>query len=144
MGKISMIGSTLAKEDQVFTYVGPAEECTQCTFSKVCQNLEMGKRYRVAALRRITHDCLVHEGKKVTVVEVEEIPLEISIPERKALEGALVTLDEEECPLKWCKDHWLCRRSIYGDQVKVSIISVNERLKCPRDLKLKRAVVNLK
>ena len=143
LGKIAMIGTVLAKEGQEFTYVGPALECEDCKFSKVCQNLERGKKYRICGVRRIQHDCPIHEGGKVTVVEVEEAPLEVSIPERKALEGALVTLDEEECPLAWCKNHRFCRRKVFDGVMKVSIVEIKEKLDCPRELKLKRSIVEL-
>lgn len=144
MGKISMVGTFLAKEGQIFTYLGEAEECSGCKLNKICQDLVMGRRYKVTAVREKVHECPIHEGGKVTVVEVEEVPLEVSIPSRKALEGALVKLDEEECPLTWCPDHWLCRRNIYGTEgIRVNIISVHEELSCPRELKLRRSVVTI-
>jgi uncharacterized protein (UPF0179 family) len=120
------------------------EECSGCKINKICQDLVAGRRYKVVGLRDKEHDCPIHEGGKVRVVEVEEVPLEMSIPARKALDGALVKLDEEECPLTWCSNHWLCRRAIYGtDDLKVGIISVHEELSCPRELKLKRSVVTI-
>jgi uncharacterized protein (UPF0179 family) len=144
MGKISMVGTSLAKEGQMFTYIGMTEECIECKFNKVCQDMVAGRRYKVTALRDKEHDCPIHEGGKVRVVEVEETEIEMSIPSRKALEGALVKLEEEECPLTWCSNHRLCRRNIYGaEELKVNITAVHEELKCPRELKLKRSVVTL-
>ena len=143
MGKISMIGKSLAKKGQIFTYFGPAEECESCKLIKVCQDLVPGKRYKVSAVREKEHECPIHEGGKVVVVEVEEVPIEVSISDRKALEGAVVTLDEKECPQKWCQNYWLCRREPFGGNVKVSVLSIQEVLECPRKLKLKRSVVTL-
>ncbi len=144
MGKISMVGYSLANEGQIFIYLGMAEECSECKLNKVCQDLVPGRRYRVTAVREKEHDCPIHEGGKVKVVEVEETEIEMSIPSRKALEGALVTLEEEECPLTWCSNHRLCRRKVYGaSDLKVNIIAVHEELFCPLELKLKRSVVTL-
>lgn len=143
MGKVSLIGRSLAKKGTVFTYIGRADECEKCKLMKICQDLVPGKRYEVTAVREKDHDCPVHETGKAVVVEVEEAPLEISIPSRKAMEGAVVELDMEGCPLRWCSNHGLCRREYFTKGQKVSLVKVDKELVCPRELKLKKAEVLL-
>ena len=138
------MGSTIAKEGLVFRYVGKAEECSSCEFGSICHNLTQGRRYRVTAVRDIEHECRVHDAGSVKVIEFEELPVEVAIGSRKALEGALVSLDEEECPKRWCPNHVICTRTIYPQGTKALIRKVEEDLECPMELKLKKAEVELK
>jgi uncharacterized protein len=144
MGKVSLIGKTLAKEGTVFTYIGRTPECEPCKLVKICQGLEVGKRYKISKVRAKEHKCPIHDLETVVAVEVEEMPLEVSIPSRKALESAIVSLDEESCPIKWCQNQKLCKRDMVSKGAKVAIISVHEELECPKGLKLKRSVIEIK
>ncbi|MFO8050975.1 MAG: UPF0179 family protein [Thermoplasmatota archaeon] len=139
MGKVSLIGRSLAREGAVFTYIGQADECAECKLAKICHGLESGKRYKVVKVREKEHDCPVHD--KVVVVEVEEVPIEVSLPGRKAMEGAVVELDMEECPRKWCPNQRYCRRDLFHKGQKVTVIAVEEVMDCPRGLGLKKARV---
>jgi hypothetical protein len=141
MGIITLAGGALSNEGAVFRYTGTADECEECGLKNVCHRLIPGRRYRVVSVRDIEHDCPVHHEGKVKVVEVEELPMELAIPSRKALEAALVVLDEPECPRKWCPNHVLCTipQDLKGG--KVAIKELKESLDCPRDLKLKRSIV---
>ena len=121
--------------------MGKAEECEECGLKDICHRLKKGRRYRVIGVRKINHPCPVHMNDKVIVVEVEELPLETSIPQRKAMEAALVTLDNSICPMAWCENHALCilPEDIMGK--KASVMEIGDELVCPRGLKLKRAIV---
>jgi uncharacterized protein (UPF0179 family) len=144
MGKVSLIGKTLAKEGQVFTYTGQTPECEKCKLAGICQGLEVGKRYRVEKVRNKEHECPIHDLGTVVAVEVEEMPIEVSVPSKKAMEAAVVTLGEESCPIKWCRNNHLCAGELFGKDTKVALLSVHEELECPRKLKLKRAVVEIR
>ncbi len=144
MGKVTLIGPALAQVGQRFRYVGKAEECQACDFQSVCHSLEPGRTYKIVAVRDKEHDCALHLGEKVKVVEIEEEPLEVSLQVKKALEGVLVTMDEDECTKRWCPNHALCTREPYPQSQKVSVVSVDGELECPRGLKLRRAVVELR
>ena len=144
MGKVSLIGKALAKEGQVFTYVGETPECGSCKLSKICQSLDAGKRYRVSKVRTKEHECPVHDLGTVVAVEVEEMPIEVSVPSKKAMEAAVVSLDDESCPIRWCPNNFLCRRELFPKGTKVALTSVHEELECPKGLKLKRTVVEIK
>jgi uncharacterized protein (UPF0179 family) len=144
MGKVSLIGKTLAKEGQVFTYLGPAPECEPCKLANICQGLEKGKRYKVAKVRKKEHKCPIHDLETVVAVEVEEMPIEVSVPSKKAMEAAVITLDGKSCPIMWCPNNPLCRREAFPKGTKVALVSVHEELECPKGLKLKRTVVEIK
>ena len=98
MGKVTLVCSSLAVPGMVFTYIGEEDPCGSCDVRAVCHNLEKGSRYRIVKVREKEHDCPVHEGGKVRVVECEEPPREISISKKKCMEGAVLTLDEYDCP----------------------------------------------
>ncbi|MGA1819639.1 MAG: UPF0179 family protein [Thermoplasmatota archaeon] len=144
MDKVSLIGIALASEGMTFTYIGPTPECGPCKLNKICQNLTPGRRYLLKKVRDKEHECPVHEQGKVVAVEVEELPLELSIPERKALDSAVVTIDEDGCTYRWCLNNRLCRYDNLPKGTKVFLASVHEPLECPRDLKLKRAVAEVR
>ena len=144
MDKVTLIGRTLAKEGQLFTYLGPTPECEPCKLSKICQNLTPGRRYLLKKVRDKEHECPIHEQGKVIAVEVEELPLELSIPDRKALDSAVVTIDEEGCTFRWCENNRLCRFENLPKGTKVFLTSVHEVLSCPKGLKLKRAVAEVR
>ncbi len=144
MGTITLVSGPLAKEGATFRYVGTADECDGCGLREICHKLKPGRYYKVVKVRKVEHPCEVHVDDKVHVVEVEELPVETSIPQRKALEAALITLDGPECPRKWCPNHALC--TLPGDirGKKVMVLKIGELLECPRGLKLKRAMIEPK
>ena len=144
MGTITLISDPLAKEGATFRYVGPADECDGCGLKEICHKLDPGRYYKVTKLRKVEHPCAVHLNDRVHVVEVEELPMETSIPQRKAMEAALIILDEPECPKKWCPNYLLCTlpEGIRGK--KILILEIKELLECPRGLKLKRAMIESK
>ncbi len=141
MGIITLAGRTLAKEGVEFRYTGPADECMDCGLKAVCHKLTPGRKYRVVSVRDVEHACQVHDGDLVRVIEVEELPIEVSIPSRKALEAALIVLDQPDCPRKWCQNHILCTIPSGLKGKKVAIKEIGAIVDCPRDLKLKKAIV---
>lgn len=144
MGKVSLIGKSLAKEGMVFIYIGQTPECEPCKLGKICQDLEIGKRYKISKVREKEHKCPIHDLETVVAVEVEEMSIEITMPLKKAMEAAVVTLDDESCPIRWCSNNYLCRRELFPKGTKVALISVHEELECLKGLKLKRTVVEIK
>lgn len=141
MGTITLASISMSREGAVFRYVGMAEECSECGLKEICHKLSPGRFYKVTKVRDVIHPCKVHDGDQVKVVEVEEMPLEMSIPQRKALEGALISLDEEDCPNTWCDNHFLCAVPDDIKGKKVAVKEVKELLECPRGLKLLRSIV---
>jgi len=124
-----------------FRYTGMAQECEPCDFKVICHSLEKGRTYRVVAVRDKDHPCALHTDDRAVVVEIAEEPLEASVPARMALEGALVTLEGPECPVRWCSNQFLCTRAYLAAGQKVLVSTVFEELECPRGIRLKRAQV---
>lgn len=141
MGKVTLTGPPLARVGVKFRYTGMAEECEPCEFKVICHSLEKGKTYRIVAVRDKDHPCALHTDDRAVVVEISEEPLEASVPTRRALEGALVTLEGPECPVSWCPNHFLCTRAYLANGQKVFVVSVGPELECPRGIRLRRAVV---
>lgn len=143
MARITLFRSSTAKEGTTFTYIGQAPECAECKVRTICHDLKRNHMYRITALRDKEHDCTVHDGDKVRVVEYEEMPLEIAVPVKKAMEGAIITLEGGECAWVWCASHRYCRRAALPEGAKVRILSLGEDLQCANGTKLKRAVVEI-
>ena len=144
MGTITLVGRNMAKKGAVFTYLGTADECSGCSLAEICHKLDEGRRYRITKVRKVTHPCRIHADDTVIVVEVEALPYEISVPAKKALEGAIIRLDEADCPMRWCPNHSLC--SIPDDLKgsKAALIEVGGALECPRGLELRKVKVEPK
>jgi uncharacterized protein (UPF0179 family) len=118
-----------------------APECEPCELRTICHGLVRGRTYRVISVRDKDHPCAVHLDDKAVVVEIVEESVEASVPARKALEGAIVTLEGSECPVKWCSNHHLCTRTYLQQGEKVLIVTVADELECPLGLKLRKVTV---
>ncbi len=143
MSNITLVGKEVARVGFIFTYVGTSPECEDCQVKKACHGLKAGYRYRITAIRDKEHDCPVHYGGKVVIAEYEELKVEVSIPSSKAIEGMMITLKDNSCPLVWCANHHLCMEKNPASGKKVKVIKLMKEMNCPRGLKLRRAEVEL-
>ena len=86
---ITLIGKKLAKPGQEFIHfgVGNSRECMGCKLRKVCDNLEVGRRYVVKSSMNKPHEkCKIHEeGVMLVEVEAAEIPTAVTANLAKAL-----------------------------------------------------------
>ncbi len=104
---ITLLDSKHAKVGYEFVHYGKAEECEGCELVKVCiENLERGRKYRVAALREKEHACKIYE--KVIVVDVEESEVLAALDRKKAFAGAKVKFTSLECREFFCKNSKYC------------------------------------
>jgi len=143
MVRITLYPSSTASVGREFTYAGEAPECASCKVRAICHDLKPGHAYRIVALREKEHECAVHDGGKVKVVEYEELPLEIALPVRKAIEGAIITLEGSECSARWCIWAKLCRASYLPKGSKAKVVALGEELECHIGQKLIRARIQL-
>ncbi|MEM4308111.1 MAG: UPF0179 family protein [Thermoplasmata archaeon] len=124
MSIITAVGSNQAKEGYVFVYAGPVNECRDCRYKNACINLEKGKAYTITAVRKDkTHECKVHE-RTITIVEVEKVPIERCIPSSKAIEGSLVTLEQNPCKELDCEHYRKCNPLLNEPNEKYRIMSI--------------------
>jgi len=134
---VTLVGERQAKPGYEFIYNGSLPDCKDCKLKTVCFNLVEGRKYRVKDVRSIHHDCQIHE-EGVRVVEVDAVPLEIAIPDRMALEGAVITLDEQTCNNLGCEKEDLCTRHGLKVGLKYKVAEVGEDVQCPEGRKMKR------
>ncbi|MCD6106147.1 MAG: UPF0179 family protein [Thermoplasmata archaeon] len=124
---LTAIGTYLAKEGLEFVYLGPSKECRSCPIKSVCLALKQGFHYRITAVRDKEHNCAVHEGGKVKIVEVEEVPFKVAVPSKSALKGATIVFYRERC--EGCPPG-LCNPPGLKEGTKLVIVDVGEKLEC--------------
>ena len=135
-GKVTIIGEAHAKVGAEFTYLGETDEgCKKCKLYKQCHDLVPNRPYKITAVRPMKHDvCHVFEGK-VQVVEVEPLPVRITIP-ASALRGTAVTKKWEECGAA-CLLKRYCNPAAMDEGGKAAIVAVEGKTPClvGRDLR---------
>jgi len=93
MTLVTLIGEKIAKEEDEFTYLGPANDCKNCKLKTVCFNLKPGRRYKIIKVRDKKHTCNTHEGN-ASVVEVSELPI-IAAIDKKLSEGSITQIEKK-------------------------------------------------
>jgi len=136
MALITLVGKQYASPGSEFYYLGPAEECADCKFQKVCFNLEEGSKYRVIEVRLQEHECHEFDGDSVTAVEVEKIPTRAAVGKRQALEGSKITYKGSECKNISCHNYGICHAIGKTPGNKYAVSKVIGDLDCPLDEKL--------
>lgn len=94
--RVTIVGTAYARPGFQFVYTGKTEECDSCSISRVCHNLEPGRRYEVVAIRAANHSCPVHLQGTVTV-DVTESPIDVRIPANQAKKNTTITMKLPEC-----------------------------------------------
>ncbi|MBI5000338.1 MAG: UPF0179 family protein [Euryarchaeota archaeon] len=140
MVMITVVGEGQAAKDAEFVYVGPLAECRECKVRNICFHLEPGKRYRITKARDAKHDCKVHE-KGVRVVEIEQVPFEMGLPAKVAIEGSTVTVHIPRCRRPDCPHYRLCMPLGMNGDCKIRVVEAGETLECANGEERKRAKV---
>jgi uncharacterized protein (UPF0179 family) len=105
---ITLIGVGLAKIGSEFVFNGPTNECETCKLKNTCLNLDIGRKYRIAAVRgNAKHECALHDGG-VKAVEVLESPSIAAIDPKNAFIGSKISYKKSECSKQNCKIYDLC------------------------------------
>ncbi|KYK23070.1 hypothetical protein AYK25_06825 [Thermoplasmatales archaeon SM1-50] len=131
---VTLVGEQLAMEGQEFTYLGSNSECKNCQLKTVCFNLKPGRSYRITKLREKSHDCNLHEGR-VIVVEVEELPLTVTI-NKELPEGTTITVEKKDCKNIGCDSFDICTNTTHQNGKKYTIKKAYGKIKCPRHFHL--------
>ncbi|HVQ00937.1 MAG TPA: UPF0179 family protein [Candidatus Thermoplasmatota archaeon] len=127
---VTLVGEQLAVEGEEFIYLGSNSECRNCQLKTVCFNLKPGRRYRITKLRDKNHDCNLHEGK-VVVVEVEELPLTVAVPEEFP-EGKTTTVRKQTCKNIGCDSFEICTNLGLQNGRSYTVKKVYEKIQCPK------------
>ncbi|MGQ0534770.1 MAG: UPF0179 family protein [Methanobacteriota archaeon] len=135
---VTLVGAAWAKEGATFAAEGAVAECEGCRLFKVCQNLETGHRYRVTKVREVEHPCPgdLHEAG-MRVVEVEELPLLVSLPEIQT-RGTGYTHHPVDCGVG-CPYRRHCFPSAVAAGTSLRIVKVGEPLFCKVGRRLRLA-----
>ena len=105
---ITLIGKNLAEKGLVFMHYGASSECEKCRFKNTCIDpLETGRMYVIKDVKNTEHPCLLHEGGKVKVVEVDKANIKTAIDSKKAFEGFKIVFNPPECDEE-CSMRELC------------------------------------
>lgn len=140
MGTITLVSSLVAREGYVFQFTGPAPECADCPFRKVCvDKLKPGHVYRVVRVLGIKNKCRLTGS--VTTVEVEEAPVKTAIPSRLAVEGMVIRYNKVQCDKRDCPYYSICRQKLLPETAKVKIVGVGKKINCPKGLRLREVDV---
>lgn len=123
---VTLIGKDMAREGEVFQYIGPVMECRDCKIKNVCFNLEEGRWYRVTRVREQENECGLHLSGKVVAVEVEPVPVPVLLPKKSAIEGATVTYHPVNCDDPELQE--LCRPYGLKPDTKVTIESIGDEV----------------
>lgn len=120
--KVTLIGTELAKTGLEFIYEGMVPECESCPVKKACNNLKVGKRYRVMDVRPTTHACPVHLNGARTV-EVLESPISALISADMAIRNTKIHY-EFSCNRENCGNYDLCHPEGIVEGEKYIVIDV--------------------
>ncbi len=143
---ITLIGKKLAKPGQEFIHfgVGNSRECMGCKLRKVCDNLEVGRRYVVKSSMNKPHEkCKIHE-EGVMLVEVEPAEIQAMIPSAQAKEGATLAFIKPDCSEYLCEHRCLCFPEGIKDGDRCQIVKIVSRsLKCPMETGVASAILSI-
>jgi uncharacterized protein len=136
---ITLIGVSLAKTGTEFVFNGPANECETCKLKNTCLNLDVGRRYKIVAVRgNMRHDCALHDIG-VKAVEVVESPSVVAIDSKNAFIGSRILYRQNECEVFNCNIYELCHPDGLAREEKYTISQVlgDAPGRCPEGKSLK-------
>lgn len=140
MAALTLVPDTYAAKGTRFTYTASAtapEECTGCPFQRLCFGLEQGRRYEITQLRDVTHPCALHDGGRVRVAEVHEVPFATTV-ETRLLRGTAVSWAPVACGRPDCANYAMCHPA--GTQPgRHEVVAPGEAVACPAGYTLTRA-----
>ena len=135
--KVTLVGTVLAKQGVEFIYEGEAADCNSCKVKKACNNLQVGRKYRIVSVRSTHHECMVHlDG--ATAVEVMEAPVTALINADMAIVNSKIKVDLS-CNKSDCRSYSLCRPDgvVDGEKYIVTDVLGNASDICPKGRALK-------
>ena len=128
--RVTIVGSVYARPGIQFVYAGRTSECDSCSISRVCHNLETGRRYEVVAIRAANHSCPIHHQGAVTV-DVIEAPVEIRIASNLAKKNTTILMRLPVCD-ETCDQYADCHPPgiIHGQKYIITDLLGNEPAEC--------------
>jgi uncharacterized protein (UPF0179 family) len=142
---ITLIGKKLAKPGQEFIHfgVGNSRECMGCKLRKVCDNLQVGRRYVVKSSMNKPHEkCKIHE-EGVMLVEVEPAEIKATV-KSTSKEGEQFAFMKTDCPELMCDNRFLCFPEGLKEGDKCRIVKIVEKkAECKKGAELSVAILEI-
>ena len=135
--KVTLIGTTYARQGVEFIYEGEVAACEGCKVKKACHNLVKGRKYRIVTIRTTHHECPVHLNG-ANAVEVMEAPSSALISAEMAIINSKIKF-EVSCTKADCKSFDLCHPDgiIEGEKYIVTDVLGNAPDLCEKGRTLK-------
>ncbi len=135
--KVTLIGTVLAKQGVEFIYEGEVAVCDACKVKKACNNLQIGRKYRIVSVRTTHHECMVHLNG-TTAVEVVDAPVTALINADMAILNSKIKL-ELSCNKTDCRSYPFCHPDgvVQGEKYIISAIQGNTSDICEKGRALK-------
>ncbi len=141
---ITLVPEGQAEAGYRFLFAGSSEACSKCKLGSVCvENLIEGRVYEViSAIPKKKFPCALH-GVDVVPVEVHIPPVEVAIPKRQAVVGALLRFRPPSCSGE-CESGDLCSPPGLkpGDRIKIVKV-LSKRVECPQGEDLAACLVEI-
>ncbi len=116
---ITLVGREQARVGYRFKVHSVPEECSRCRLYPVCMGKLVPKRvYEVVEVRKGTGQRCPLTASEMVPVVVVNVPIRVLVPDRYALEGAIITYDY------WCDCEGCVREPILKRGEKVKILNV--------------------
>ena len=141
MAHVTLVGKTMALPGGEFVTGAETPGCKGCKFIPLCFNIPKGQRIRILGLRGVEHPCLIHDGAKVSVVEVERSAFDAGIEARQAVDGATVHFQPWQCPVLECVNQPLCSQPRLAAGSRLRVRGVGAELQCPLGQKRRKVVL---
>ncbi len=122
---MTLVSKEQAEVGHRFRVFSIPEECKDCRLYPVCMGrLAPGRSYKVVEVRpSMGQRCKITDGEMVPVV-VEEAPVIGLLPLNKALEGVVVTFEEE------CAGCEGCPSDVVKKGEKIKVVKIVGRKRC--------------
>jgi uncharacterized protein (UPF0179 family) len=107
MAEITLIARSEARPGYEFVYMGGAPVCRTCPYRHACLTLDAGRRYRITAVRPVTHPCALQETE-ANVVEVAPMARSLVVESPRAIVGSTVEVGRYACNRLDCPNWGIC------------------------------------
>lgn len=144
MPELTLVPEAMAQPGRRLTFAGPnaGEDCAGCPFRALCFRLEPGRRYEVTGLREVWHPCRLHDGDRVRVAEVREVPILTSIEDRH-LRGTAASWAPVACGRPQCPRYGFCHPQGLKQGARHQIVATGAAIECPAGFDLHEAQLRL-
>ncbi|MHB8632412.1 MAG: UPF0179 family protein [Thermoplasmatota archaeon] len=142
MPTLTLVAEGLARPAYKFRFLGPnaGPECQGCPFQRLCFGLRPGGAYEVSSVRDVVHPCGLHEGGRVRVALVEEIPFSSTL-ETRLLRGTAAPWVPIPCGRPDCSKWAVCHPVGREAGARHEVVARGESVSCPAGYELTQVLL---